>query len=126
LWQWPLLALVDVGRVSASQLPCRHRGTPPLAAAGTNSPCQQLVGWSLAGQRVGINEVDDGIWIVSFMRYDLDTSTWKLRTLQPPRQPLRPAVVTYVLGTFRYLCLRTAHLTDLRANLHTRAELNRT
>ena len=25
----------------------------------------------LAGQRVGIKEVDDGIWIVSFMHYDL-------------------------------------------------------
>src|SRR5262249_52410722 len=25
----------------------------------------------LAGQRVGIKEVDEGIWIVSFMRYDL-------------------------------------------------------
>jgi hypothetical protein len=26
----------------------------------------------LAGQRLGIKEVDDGIWIVSFMHYDLD------------------------------------------------------
>ena len=25
----------------------------------------------LAGQRLGIKEVDDGIWIVSFMHYDL-------------------------------------------------------
>ena len=25
----------------------------------------------LAGQRVGIKEVDEGIWIVSFMQYDL-------------------------------------------------------
>ena len=25
----------------------------------------------LAGQRVGIKEVDEGIWIVSFMHYDL-------------------------------------------------------
>jgi hypothetical protein len=48
------------------------------------------VGWSLAGQRVGIKEVDDGIWIVSFMRYDLDTSTWKLRTLQPLDNPFGP------------------------------------
>lgn len=25
----------------------------------------------LAGQRLGIKEVDDGIWLVSFMAYDL-------------------------------------------------------
>jgi len=25
----------------------------------------------LAGQRLGIKEVDDGIWLVSFMRYHL-------------------------------------------------------
>jgi hypothetical protein len=25
----------------------------------------------LAGQKLGIREVDDGIWLVSFMHYDL-------------------------------------------------------
>jgi hypothetical protein len=25
----------------------------------------------LAGQKLGIKEVDDGIWLVSFMHYDL-------------------------------------------------------
>ena len=29
----------------------------------------------LAGQRVGIKEVDEGIWIVSFMHYDLRPDT---------------------------------------------------
>src|SRR4029077_587547 len=35
------------------------------------------------------------------------------RTENPatPRQPLRHRVVTHVLGTFRYLCLRSGHLT---------------
>jgi hypothetical protein len=32
------------------------------------------ISYTLAGQRVGIKEVDDGIWIVSFMHYDLDFS----------------------------------------------------
>jgi hypothetical protein len=36
-----------------------------------------------AGQRVGIKEVDDGIWIVSFMRYDLGYIDLEQRTLQP-------------------------------------------
>ena len=42
----------------------------------------------LAGQRVGIKEVDEGIWIVSFMHYDLGyidleqktCSTWTTRS----------------------------------------------
>jgi putative oxidoreductase len=36
----------------------------------------------LAGRRVGIEEVDDGIWIVSFMRYDLGYIDLEQRTLQ--------------------------------------------
>ncbi len=35
----------------------------------------------LAGQRLGIKEVDDGIWIVSFMRYDLGFIDLEQRTL---------------------------------------------
>ena len=41
----------------------------------------------LAGQRVGIKEVDDGIWIVSFMRYDLGYIDLEQRTLQPLDNP---------------------------------------
>ena len=37
----------------------------------------------LAGQRVGIKEVDDGIWIVTFMRYDLGFIDLEQQTLQP-------------------------------------------
>src|SRR6266480_4573581 len=59
----------------------------------------------LAGQRLGIKEVDDGIWIVSFMHYDLGFIDLEQKTLQP----LRHRVVTHVLGTFRYLCLRSGH-----------------
>ena len=41
----------------------------------------------LAGQRLGIKEVDDGIWIVSFMRYDLGFIDLEQRTLQPLDNP---------------------------------------
>jgi transposase InsO family protein len=41
----------------------------------------------LAGQRVGIKEVDDGIWIVSFMHYDLGYIDLEQRTLQPLDNP---------------------------------------
>ncbi len=40
-----------------------------------------------AGQRVGIKEVDDGIWIVSFMHYDLGYIDLEQRTLQPIDNP---------------------------------------
>jgi transposase InsO family protein len=44
----------------------------------------------LAGQRLGIKEVDDGIWIVSFMRYDLGYIDLEQRTLQPLDNPFGP------------------------------------
>jgi hypothetical protein len=37
----------------------------------------------LAGQRLGIKEVDEGIWIVSFMHYDLGYVDLEQKTLQP-------------------------------------------
>ena len=40
-----------------------------------------------AGQRVGIKEVDEGIWIVSFMHYDLGYIDLEQKTLQPLDNP---------------------------------------
>ena len=42
---------------------------------------------ALAGQRVGIKEVDEGIWIVSFMQYDLGYIDLEQKTLQPLDNP---------------------------------------
>ena len=44
----------------------------------------------LAGQRLGIKEVDEGIWIVSFMSYDLGFIDLEQRTLQPLDNPFGP------------------------------------
>lgn len=41
----------------------------------------------LAGQRLGIKEVDEGIWLVSFMRYDLGYIDLEQRTLQTIGNP---------------------------------------
>jgi transposase InsO family protein len=41
----------------------------------------------LAGQRVGLKEVDDAIWLVSFMAYDLGYIDLEQRTLQPLDNP---------------------------------------
>ena len=53
----------------------------------------------LAGQRLGIKEVDEGIWLVSFMDYDLGYIDLEQKTLQPLDNPFGPKVVTHVLGT---------------------------
>jgi transposase InsO family protein len=41
----------------------------------------------LAGQRLGIREVDEGIWLVSFMRYDLGYIDLEQKTLQTLDNP---------------------------------------
>jgi transposase InsO family protein len=41
----------------------------------------------LAGQRLGIKEVDDGIWLVSFMHYDLGYIDLEQKTLQTIHNP---------------------------------------
>ena len=39
------------------------------------------------GQKVGIKEVDDGIWLVSFLTYDLGYIDLEQRTLQTLDNP---------------------------------------
>ena len=41
----------------------------------------------LAGQKLGIKEVDDGIWLVSFMHYDLGYIDLEQKTLQTIDNP---------------------------------------
>ena len=47
---------------------------------------------SLAGQAIGIKKVDDGIWLVSFMDYDLGYIDLEEKTLQPLDNPFGPRV----------------------------------
>ena len=47
----------------------------------------------LAGQRLGIKEVDDGIRIVSFMSYDLGFIDLEQKTLQPLDNPFGPRLL---------------------------------
>jgi len=48
---------------------------------------------SLAAQAVGIKEVDQGIWLVSFMDYDLGYIDLEEKTLQPLENPFGPKVL---------------------------------
>jgi hypothetical protein len=47
---------------------------------------------SLAGQAVGVKEVDDGIWLVSFMQYDLGYIDLEEKSLQPLNNLFGPKV----------------------------------
>ena len=47
----------------------------------------------MAGQKVGLKEVDDGIWLVSFMHYDLGYIDLEQRTLQTIDTPFGSSVL---------------------------------
>jgi transposase InsO family protein len=50
----------------------------------------------LAGQTLGLKEVDEGIWLVSFMDYDLGYVDLEQKTLQPLDNPFGPRVIPHV------------------------------
>ena len=56
---------------------CLHRKRINISAA-------------LASQRFGVKEVDDGIWLVSFMHYVLGYFDLEQKTLQPLDNPFGP------------------------------------
>jgi putative transposase len=47
-----------------------------------------------AGQAVGIKEVHDDIWLVSFMEYDLGYFDLETRVLEPLENPFGPKVLS--------------------------------
>jgi hypothetical protein len=66
------------------------------------------IGETFAGRvaaRLGIKEVADDIWLVSFMHCGLGYFDLEQKKTTS-RQPVRRAVVTHVLGTLCYLCVR--------------------
>jgi len=65
---------------------------------------------SLAGQAVGIKEIDDGIWLVSFMNYDLGYIDLEEKTLQPLQNPFG----SKVSGTICNLCVQAGPFYDSR------------
>ena len=61
-----------------------------------------------AGHNVGIKQVSDKIWIVTFMNYDLGFFDHETCRLEPVNNPFEPTPVTHVSGINRYLCDRNA------------------
>jgi len=102
---------------------CMHRkkinvvGPCPLCGGDDRFAINSTV---LAGQKLGIREVDDGIWLVSFMNYDLGYIDLEQRTLQTIDNPFGTTLspmsqvrsVTHVSGpdTVRYtFTVRDSH-----------------
>jgi hypothetical protein len=50
----------------------------------------------LAGQKLGIQEIDEGIWLVSFMHYELGYFEPGAKNLATTRQPVRHEAVACV------------------------------
>jgi len=82
----------------SSCLPRLRRGRLPrprsigIAACGRICLHRKKINIStvFAGQRLGIKEVDDGVWLVSFTHYDLGYFDLEQRTLQPLDNPFGP------------------------------------
>ena len=61
---------------------------------------------------VGLKEVHDDIWLVSFMDYDLGYFDLETRVLEPLENPFSPRVLPMSLGTFCHPCLRAGPTED--------------
>lgn len=64
------------------------------------------VSQALAGQLVGVRQVDDCIWVVTFMHYDLGYFDDETCPLEPIAGPFAPTVLPTVFGIRCYPCLR--------------------
>ncbi|MCB8836704.1 transposase [Aurantimonas sp. VKM B-3413] len=66
-----------------------HDKDVPVTACGRICMHSKKINVStvMAGQRLGIKEVDDGIWLVGFMTYDLGYLDLEQRTLQTIDNP---------------------------------------
>ena len=62
---------------------------------GRTCPGRKKINFStfFAGQAVGIKEVHDGIWLVSFMDYDLGYFDLDTRVLDPLENPFAPKLL---------------------------------
>ena len=82
---------------------------PRVAAASVSAERKINFSTVFAGQAVGIKEVHDDIWLVSFMDFDSRLYRFRGEDSATLRQPFWPKGVSYVFGTFCKGCLRTVH-----------------
>jgi hypothetical protein len=71
--------------------PIATSSSPPVVASACTVR-RSTISHVLAGPRLGIREFDDGIWLVSFMHYDLGYIDLEQKTLQPLDSPFGPGL----------------------------------
>ena len=78
-----------------------HDRDAVVTACGRLCPHRKRINIStvLAGQKHGIKEVDEGIWLVSFMHYDLGYFNLEQKTPRPLDNTFGPKPVTDVSAT---------------------------
>jgi hypothetical protein len=64
-----------------------HDRTVVVTGGGRLCLYRKKISTSPTGQAVGVKEVDHGIWLVSFMDYDLGYIDLEEKTLQPLENP---------------------------------------
>src|SRR5437899_3176709 len=80
---------------------------------------RHALGRTRAGQAVGVKEVDSGIWLVSFMDYDLGYIDLEERTLPPLENPFGPKMLPKcVRNTLLPMCPVRTNRTFRRHGLH--------
>ncbi len=62
-------------------------GIPPARPSQGHARPPDLTGKAFAGQRVGVKQVEETIWLVSFMRYDLGFFDHEACRIEPPQIP---------------------------------------
>jgi hypothetical protein len=77
------------GRESVRWAAIRPGSSPIQSRARKKSTSAKV----FAGQAVGIKEVHDDIWLVSFMDYDLGYFDLETRVLEPLENPFGPKVL---------------------------------
>ena len=70
---------------AAAVVPAITDALHALLVARADAPIN--VSTVMAGQRLGLKEVDDGVWVVTFMAYDLGYIDLEQKTLQPIDNP---------------------------------------
>jgi putative transposase len=84
-----------LGSTSSSRSSTLHDKTVVVTRCGRICPGKKKINFStvFAGQAVGIKEVHDDIWLVSFMDYDLGYFDLETRVLEPLENPFGPKVL---------------------------------
>ena len=69
-------------------------------------PLKINVSQAFAGQMVGVKQVEEKIWLVSFMRYDLGFFDHETCRIESAANPFAAKVFTHVSGINRQRCDR--------------------